>query len=271
MSLTQEALSKIRDRLENRDGRTDEQVMDSILRLSNTWRSMVLSNTLASLDGLKVQHGPFAGMTYLRRASEGALMPRLIGAYESELHPHILAFAQEGLTDIVDVGCAEGYYAVGLARLMPDVTVHAFYIDEHARKGCAALAELNGVADRVKIGEAFAGEDFARFEPGRTLVFMDIEGEERNLLDPERFPALKGLSVIVETHSIPTYDVTAKLIGRFLPTHDIIRVDQGPKTTPLPAWLRRLGHLDQLLAVWEWRLRPTPWLVMRPKAQAAEA
>jgi hypothetical protein len=29
--------------------------------------------------------------------------------------------------------------------------------------------------------------------------------------------------------------------------------------------MTRQGHLDQLLAVWEWRLRPTPWLVMTPK------
>jgi hypothetical protein len=33
----------------------------------------------------------------------------------------------------------------------------------------------------------------------------------------------------------------------------------------MPAWLQELAHLDQLLAVWEWRAAPTPWLVMRPK------
>jgi hypothetical protein len=33
-----------------------------------------------------------------------------------------------------------------------------------------------------------------------------------------------------------------------------------------PWWLKDLSHLDQLLAVWEWRAGPTPWLVMTPKA-----
>jgi hypothetical protein len=42
------------------------------------------------------------------------------------------------------------------------------------------------------------------------------------------------------------------------------RIDQGPKTTPLPGWFSELGHLDQLLVVWEWRAQPTPWLVLRP-------
>ncbi len=24
----------------------------------------------------------------------------------------------------------------------------------------------------------------------------------------------------------------------------------------------KFGHLDQLLALWEWRMGPTPWLIM---------
>jgi len=34
--------------------------------------------------------------------------------------------------------------------------------------------------------------------------------------------------------------------------------------------LGNLAHLDQLLAVWEWRSGPTPWLVMKAhKGQSA--
>lgn len=268
-TMTTNVIEQIRARIADPEGRSEVELMESILRLSGMWRSLMLANTLASRDGVVVQNGPFAGMHYVRNASEGALLPRLIGSYESELHPHILAFAQEGLTDVIDVGCAEGYYAVGLARLMPEVTVHAFDTDPAARAGCAALAQLNGVSDRVKVGGAFAGEDFATFTPGKTLVFMDIEGGERQLLDPALYPALKALAVIVETHPAPGHDLTRQAIERFAPTHDIILVQQGPKTTPLPAWLGQLSHMDQLLAGWEWRLRPTPWLVMRPKAPPA--
>lgn len=35
-----------------------------------------------------------------------------------------------------------------------------------------------------------------------------------------------------------------------------------PETT---AWFNNLAHLDQLLATWEWRSGPTPWLVMKTK------
>jgi hypothetical protein len=30
-----------------------------------------------------------------------------------------------------------------------------------------------------------------------------------------------------------------------------------------------LAHLDQLLATWEWRSGPTPWLVMKAKHPVA--
>lgn len=51
------------------------------------------------------------------------------------------------------------------------------------------------------------------------------------------------------------------------PTHDITRVeDSGQRQLPhAPVWFNNLAHLDQLLAVWEWRSGPTPWLVMKAK------
>jgi hypothetical protein len=29
--------------------------------------------------------------------------------------------------------------------------------------------------------------------------------------------------------------------------------------------MQGLGHLDQLLAIWEWRMAPTPWLMLEPR------
>lgn len=265
MGLNANALATIRARLANADGLSDEQLLEFVLRTSSMWRSVLLANTLVARHGSVVQHGLFAGMQYVRHATEGALLPRLLGSYEAELHPHIHALAQEGLDCVLDVGCAEGYYAVGLARLMPGVTVDAYDTDPAAQRACAELAALNGVSDRVKVGAAFDGHGFERYADSRTLVFMDIEGGERSLLDPVAFPALRTLKIVVETHASTTHSLTAEIAARFEGSHDIIRVDQMPKAVPLPGWLRSMGHLDQLLAVWEWRRLPTPWLVMRPK------
>lgn len=236
------------------------------LRLLAKWRSIVVANTYLAHHGPVIYQGPFAGMTYASRTSEGALAARLLGTYESELHPHLAGFAAEGLDCIIDVGCAEGYYAVGLARMMPDVTVHAYDIDPAAREACRDLAEKNGVSDRVMIGERFAPADFQAFDGRRCLVMVDTEGAEVDILDPEQGPALAGMNIIVETHNVFRRGALPTLHGRFIGTHEIERVDAQLKSIQLPDWFRDLPPLDHLLATWEWRMSPTPWLVMRPRS-----
>jgi ribosomal protein L11 methylase PrmA len=167
---------------------------------------------------------------------------------------------------VIDVGCAEGYYAVGLARMMPAVTVHAYDIDERARAACTELAAKNDVSERVIVGGEFAPDGFEAFAGRRVLVLVDAEGAEVDILQPALSPALAGMNVIVETHDLFRHGAMATMVERFSPTHDIVRVDQQPKTLDMPDWLKALPHLDQLLAVWEWRFRPTPWLVMTPRA-----
>jgi len=240
--------------------------LNDLLRLLGRWRSQVLANTYIERQGPRIMSGPFAGMEYVSAATEGALIPRLLGTYESELHPHLQAFADGGLDCVVDVGCAEGYYAVGLARMMPSATIHAYDIDERARRACAELAAKNNVSDRVIIGGELKPDGFQAFAGRRVLVVVDAEGAEVDILQPDLSPALAGMNIIVETHDVFRKGALALMIQRFAATHDIIRVDQQPKTAVFPPWLQSLPHLDQLLAVWEWRAQPTPWLVMRPKS-----
>jgi hypothetical protein len=149
---------------------------------------------------------------------------------------------------------------------MPGVTVYAHDIDAGALVACEALAAKNGVSDRVVLGGEFKAEDFQKFAGRRTLVMVDTEGAELEILQPERGPALAGMWIIVETHDGFTPGALETLRTRFAATHDVVRVDGGPKVAELPWWIKELGHLDQLLAVWEWRMFPTPWLVMTPKS-----
>ena len=148
---------------------------------------------------------------------------------------------------------------------MPAATIYAYDIEAKARAACEALAQTNGVADRVMVGETFVPTGFEAFEGQKCLVLMDVEGAEDDLLRPDLSPALAGMTIIVETHDVYRPGNLARLVERFTPTHDIVRLDTQPKTLPLPDWLAQSGHLDQLLAVWEWRIKPTPWLVMTPK------
>ncbi|HEY9219717.1 MAG TPA: hypothetical protein VIO94_16840 [Phenylobacterium sp.] len=243
----------------------DARQLNLLLRRLGQWRSRMIANTYTERHGLVIMSGPFQGMLYTERQTEGALTPRLFGSYEDELHPHLQRLAQAGLDCVIDIGCAEGYYAVGLARLMPQVTVYAHDIDPSARQECTLLAAKNGVSDRVMVGGEFRPEDFEAFAGRKCLVMVDAEGAEDDILVPERAPALAGMHVIVETHDLYRPGVMQRLLDRFSPTHEIERVDHGPKTTPLPDWVMDLSHMDRLIAVWEFRAGPTPWLVMTPK------
>lgn len=242
-----------------------EQYLSSALRLLAKWRSTLIANTIVARHGANILSGPFAGMKYLARATEGSLAARLLGTYESELHPAIAEFSASNLDMIIDIGCAEGYYAVGLARLMPSVLVHAYDIDERGRLACAELARRNEVSDRVVIGREFTPANFADYRGKNVLVMVDAEGAEDELLDLTLAPDLGQMSLIVETHPSYRSNIIESLQKRFSATHDVEVIHQGGKGQSIPEWIGATGHLDQLLAVWEWRSRPTPWLVMRPK------
>jgi hypothetical protein len=87
------------------------------------------------------------------------------------------------------------------------------------------------------------------------------------LLDPVAAPALAGMDIIVESHECLVPGITAELQRRFAASHEITVVhDDGQRQLhDPPEWFRALAHLDQLLAVWEWRSEATPWLVMRAR------
>src|SRR5947209_15685441 len=88
-----------------------------------------LLNFFAANVGLVVQNGPFTGMQYVERSIGSSLMPKLLGSYEANLQPVIEEIIRRAPATIVNVGCGEGYYAVGLARRLPHARVYAFEAD----------------------------------------------------------------------------------------------------------------------------------------------
>lgn len=152
--------------------------------------------------GLVVQEGPFAGMRYLNRTRD-PILPKLIGSYESELHPVFQCIAANQYETILDFGCAEGYYAVGLAKLLPQSRIYAFDIDPTQQADCLELARLNNVEDRITIHGEATREQIGLLAQGRTLLIVDCEGWEYQLLDPAH---LHGCDVLVELHSFDGTD-----------------------------------------------------------------
>lgn len=242
-----------------------EASLDNALRLLAKYRSTLLQNTLVQQHGTKVIGGAFAGMDFVAQSAEGCHVPKLLGCYEEELQPFLSNISQANYSTVVNIGCAEGYYAVGIKRLLPDVRVLAYDINPVAQEACKTLAAKNGV--EIEVGGLFDPVDFANFKNhDRVLVWCDIEGAERELLDPIATPALTKMDLVIEFHPTAQGHTINDVLPRFTNSHDIeIIFAQGHNPT-LPPFLQQLGHLDQLLAQWEWRSSPTPWGILRAKA-----
>lgn len=245
---------------------SDQQVqLNNALRLLSKWRSLLIQNTLLQQQGKTVMQGPFKDLDFLPQSAEGCHISKLLGCYEQPLQPFIEEAINFGYNKILNIGCAEGYYAVGMARRMPSTKMFAYDLNPKAQEICKSLAEQNGVTQQVLVNALFTCEDFENHVDEKVLVLCDIEGAERDLLDPEKAISLKGMDIIVESHECLIPGITQLLINRFKDTHTITLVqDNGQRhLDKLPQWFLNLAHLDQLLAIWEWRSGPTPWLVMK--------
>lgn len=238
------------------------------LRHLAKWRAQLLEAQLVARSGARVLTGPFKGMQYPLQTAEGARNPRLIGCYENCLSPIIEEIIAQGYDRVLDVGCAEGYYAVGLALRMRGTPVIARDSDLRAQAACAELAALNGVADQIKVGGVVSHGEIAALVQGRTMILCDIEGGEDDLLDPAAAPALLRADLLVEVHEGMKPGRLALLKDRFAATHDIRQIERRIDDSGLPEWAEMLGDLDRLLLLWEWRFAPTPWLWMRRKDAA---
>jgi len=173
--------------------------------------------------GSVVQGGPFAGMTFHARDLSSVYLPLLTGSYEAEIHGFIETALARGPKVIADVGCEDGFVAVGLALRAPQAKVYAYDILSIPREQCRDLARINKVEDRVIVGGECTPETLNAICDGRSLVFSDCESYELELLDPVKVPALKNADIIVELHDFMRTDIaiTPTVLARFEATHDI--------------------------------------------------
>jgi precorrin-6B methylase 2 len=218
--------------------------------------------------GLAVRSGPFEGLQYVERAVAAphladCLPAKLLGSYEQELHPAVERLLDAGFETIVNVGAADGYYAVGLALRAPRARVHAFEADDGRRELCEEIARVNGVAERVEIGGACDPDWLAALE-GDCLLVMDCEGCEVGLLGPEQAANLSGSALIVELHDFIDPRSSEQVVNALRENHTVEVVDAVTRHSGEFPELDFLGWKNRELAVSEVRSHPTSWAVATP-------
>lgn len=182
----------------------------------------------------KVKEGIFKGMKYDKLQSFGSsLYPKLIGTYELEIQNVLEKIINiDKPKTIIDIGCAEGYYAVGMALRLPDSKVYAFDIDDEARELCLKMAELNGVEGNVVIAEEYTDIFLDKFsELNSSLVICDCEGCEASLFNLDNIHKYSNCILIIELHEFIKEGITKEMRDLFSPSHKTILVEGEKRLT----------------------------------------
>ena len=190
----------------------------------------------------------------------------LAGAYEEEIAPALLELIRRDPPVVIDVGAAEGYYAVGIARMLPQAVVYAYDKDPAARKACHRTADLNATPN-VIVGGRVTHKLLQRRLVRGALVICDCEGYEVELLDADRVPGLRHAAMVVELHDFIDRSISDVVVGRFEASHDVSVISAGDRDLDRPQLEHltldaRRAAMDEGRPTEPWPMR---WAIMSPK------
>jgi len=177
----------------------------------------------------RVLNGPFKGMNYLLDSVGSAILPKLLGTYELEIQDAISEALAIDYELVLDIGCAEGYYAVGFARAKPNTRVLAFDLSPVAHRKCRKLANLNNATQNLEIRGQCTEKLLSQLAEQKILIICDCEGCEWELLDPNKISGLAASDLLVELHCIKGDQTTQRFLDRFAGTHEIVTFKPLPR------------------------------------------
>jgi precorrin-6B methylase 2 len=196
-----------------------------IMKIEERTGRLDVSRSFCKRHGTAVLHGPFKGMQYPDWiAAKRNLIPKLVASYEDELHDWIAKSIQSNYETIVNVGSADGYYTVGFALRCPGSEVIGFDTDLWARKATSSLATNNN-ASNVRMLSMCTSQWLQDNLPQNSLLIIDCEGFEKELLDVRQAPNILNSDVLVELHEHVAPGVGKMVENGFADTHKISVID----------------------------------------------
>ena len=234
--------------------------------VKDVWaRRYKLRPRLEAQLGTTVPRGPFAGMDYDPTAERWQAC-KLLGCYEAELNGIVELLISRRPERIVNIGCGEGYYTVGLARRCPWAAVDGYDTDAAALDVLRHLAERNHVENVERVGGLCTASELQALAGARALVVCDIEGGEVALFAPAVIASLAESDVLIEMHDFVVPDATSTIVDRFRGTHLFSLVHSVSQRDPrhYPE-LRGFSEQEAREGLDEDRCAPMTWAVFISK------
>lgn len=233
----------------------------------------VLRKLRYNFEDAQVKYGPFKGLKYPELSGFGSeLYPKLLGCYEIELFDWVERIRPNNYNKIVNIGCAEGYYAIGLGLMFENALVYAYDLAERARELCTAMGKENNIDNRLNVFSKCTANTLKKLDFGeRSLIVCDCEGFEMELFKKEVMDNIKNCDILIELHDFINPDISNKMLPLFEETHNLViyrSMDDNFKIIQLSEKykeLKQLTHFEKKIALGELRPTTMEWAFLTPK------
>ncbi|GJE04582.1 hypothetical protein [Methylobacterium isbiliense] len=212
-----------------------------------------------------VQSGPFSGMLIPEEVSwgDGDFVPKVLGCYEAEVLNRLTQLSSKNYDAVVNIGSADGYYAVGLARMFPNIPVYAYDSSPSAQVTTQKAAQINNT-NNVVVKDFCSSETLIRLNEShkKLLVLSDCEGYELELFNSsDVVRALGSSDLIIELHDIFRAGITPTLTAALSDTHTIELDREGPRDPSSFEVLKSRDTMERFVAISENRAQTMHWMI----------
>jgi hypothetical protein len=240
---------------------------DQLNKLLEERRKHILAYVYEQCQGT-VKYGPFVGMKILPKYcwGDGDTGGKLLGIYETEIYEEIEDIIKTEPDLVINYGCAEGYYGIGMAMRLPESKVVLFDINQKALDISKENAEANGVTNieySMQCNHEYLEKILSTAK--NPVIIMDCEGAESVVLDPVKIPSLGKTKVVVELHDCILPGITEGIIEKFTDSHEVDGISQGTRDLHIEP-LINVSDLDKLIIYNENRPCTMTWGVLTPKS-----
>lgn len=162
------------------------------------------------IGGKVIQYGAFRGMRLSKISGwcKAELASMLLGMYEREVVQYLANLPYRARENFVNVGAAEGYFAIGMLHAELSVRTICFELSETSRESMRDGSSLTrngqnltlfGLADENFLDKV---EGVHGFEYDNSVFLIDVEGAELEILTDDGLRRMARANIVIETHAM---------------------------------------------------------------------
>lgn len=190
------------------------------MKLFKKQKKLPTIDSLVEKIGNRIYFGPFSGLKIPKESFNYLTVSEILGLYESCLHYKFESLINLELENIILVGGNNGYYAAGISYLLNPKLINIYESETMFHPIIKSWFNLNhGSKFNIK-GEATI-EEFKHIDSKIDFIFMDCEGYELELLNPQLFLWQQKTEILLELHPFYVDNLIATISSRFKKTHKI--------------------------------------------------